>query len=111
LPGGSDEHVDLPLPQANGYDHGYMVVRIVGLTAFRRKRSDWKGYDLAPSSFLPPYAEDLLAAAQWAWVFGGMGSWNDMSFEGDDSTEYAQLTQELYAAVNEAVVVATNATA
>lgn len=81
------------------------------LAALNGNRSDWKGYDLAPSSFLPPCAEDLLAAAQWAWVFGGMGSWNDMSFEGDDSTEYAQLTQELYAAVNEAVVVATNATA
>jgi hypothetical protein len=81
------------------------------LAALNGKRSDWKGYDLAPSSFLPPYAEDLLAAAQWAWVFGGMGSWNDMSFEGDDSAEYARLTQELYAAVNEAVVVATNVTA
>lgn len=81
------------------------------LAALNGERSDWKGYDLAPPSFLPPYAENLLAAAQWAWVFGGMGSWNDMSFEGDDSKDYARLTQELYQAVNEAVVVAANATA
>lgn len=65
--------------------------------------------DLAPASILPPDARNLLAAVQASWVFGGMGSWNDVSFEGEELEIYGRSAQELYRALNEAVIVATNA--
>ena len=39
--------------------------------------------DLAPTGALGPLAVSLLKAAQRAWVFGRMGSWNDMEFAGE----------------------------
>lgn len=64
--------------------------------------------DLAPQNFLPEISLQLLAAAQAAWVFGGMGSWNDMAFEGQDEVEYNALSEELYQGLNAAIVVAAN---
>ena len=65
--------------------------------------------DLAPASALPLPAAQLLAAAQSAWVFGGMGSWNDMGFEGEDQETYERLSEELYKLLNATLVVAANA--
>lgn len=64
--------------------------------------------DIAPSKFLPQWADQLLGAAQTAWVFGGMGSWNDLRFEGEDQTKYDRLSEELYQLFNRAIVVAAN---
>ena len=47
-----------------------------------------------PMAPLP--AAQLLGAAQSAWVFGGMGSWNDLGFEGEDQALYDRLSEELY---------------
>lgn len=61
------------------------------------------------SDLLPPvgYGEEarrVLAACAHAWVFGGMGSWNDLSFEtAGEQTEYESLSGELYAAVNRGI--------
>jgi hypothetical protein len=45
----------------------------------------------------------LFYAAAHAWVFGGMGSWNDNWFEAEDvQTEYQRVTANLFDAVNEA---------
>jgi hypothetical protein len=63
--------------------------------------------DLAPQGFLSLAAERLLAAAQAAWVFGGMGSWNDTYFDGDKQ-EYEQLSERLYHALNLAAIDAAN---
>jgi hypothetical protein len=65
--------------------------------------------DPAPS---PPYQEDILpsnaslrrrqlaAAAVQAWVFGGMGSWNDMGPSvAADQGEYEHLSRQLYDAL------------
>jgi hypothetical protein len=38
-----------------------------------------------------------------------MGSWNDVGFEGADHDIYQRSSQELYRALNEAVIVAANA--
>lgn len=48
-----------------------------------------------------PRGRTLFGRARAAWVFGGMGSWNDLGFAGDtpEAREYAELTDELYAAV------------
>jgi hypothetical protein len=55
-----------------------------------------------------PEAHALAAAAARAWVFGGMGSWNDLSFQGEAQQRYEQVSEELYRAVLGALVAATN---
>ncbi|HET9639529.1 MAG TPA: hypothetical protein VFP12_10010 [Allosphingosinicella sp.] len=60
--------------------------------------------DLAPPGFLSPEARRLLAASQAAWVFGGMGSWNDEDYgvEGNGLTEtlFGRLQAALAAVVD-----------
>jgi hypothetical protein len=65
--------------------------------------------DLAPQNGLSLPAAQLLGAVQAAWVFGGMGSWNDVGFEGEDQILYERLSEDLYRLLNTAIVVATNA--
>jgi hypothetical protein len=56
-----------------------------------------------------PLARRLFAAAYAASVFGGMGSWNDQSFEDrGENDEYEQISGQLYAALNAAVQSAAN---
>ncbi|HJZ98499.1 MAG TPA: hypothetical protein VKE70_18440 [Candidatus Solibacter sp.] len=64
--------------------------------------------DLTPQGLLSRPASQLLAACQAAWVFGGMGSWNDMSFQGAEQSQYERLSYELYALINRAICAATN---
>ncbi len=66
--------------------------------------------DLAPDGFLPAEAAAILDAAQSAWVFGGMGSWNDMGFDGDDEKQYERVSEQLFQVVTEAIVAAANST-
>jgi len=65
------------------------------------KLDDKDGLDLA--------ARQLLGAAEAAWVFGAMGSWNDLVFKGETGETYNELSNRLFALVNEATVAATNA--
>lgn len=63
--------------------------------------------DLAPAT-LPLEARQLLAAAVTAWVFGGMGSWNDIGFaDTARRSEYDRLTDTLYRSVLAAFVAVT----
>ena len=64
--------------------------------------------DLSPNNFLDLEAYQLLAASQTAWVFGGMGSWNDMGFEGNDQIEYDRLSDDLYRLLNGSYLTAAN---
>ena len=57
---------------------------------------------------MPPLAETVLAAAQNAWVFGGMGSGNHMSFEGADQVEYQRVSNLLFETLRTAITDATN---
>ncbi len=45
----------------------------------------------------------ILNAAQHAWVFGGMGSWNDIGFDGNDAKEYDRVSERLYQALVRAI--------
>lgn len=56
----------------------------------------------------PEPARRLLGAAYGAWVFGGMGSWNDLGFE-DDAVhgEYETLSADLHSAIMQAIHAAT----
>lgn len=65
--------------------------------------------DLSPPGLLPARASAVLDAAQSAWVFGGMGSWNDMGFNGADGKEYDRVSEQLFQALTEAICVAVNA--
>jgi hypothetical protein len=48
----------------------------------------------------PDLAQRLISASYAAWVFGGMGSWNDLYFEtNDDNLQYEEISRVLYAAV------------
>lgn len=64
--------------------------------------------DLLPKGF-DPAGRRLLAAASKAWVFGGMGSWNDNWFEGDVEATYRSVSKSLYAGVTTAIDAAANA--
>lgn len=69
------------------------------------------GEGVTPAAFPAPVeARRLLAAAQSAWVFGGMGSWNDMGFD-DDSVQasYDALSHALFNVVMRALRDGTNA--
>jgi hypothetical protein len=67
--------------------------------------------DLAPDGLLSLPAKQVLAACQAAWVFGGMGSWNDLGFEGQEQSRYQGLSDELFALLNTAIAAAANSTA
>lgn len=65
--------------------------------------------DLYDEMLMPARAAQVLQAAQSAWVFGGMGSWNDMGFEGEIDAEYRRVSDNLFTAVHEAIIAAANA--
>ncbi len=50
----------------------------------------------------------MLAACQACWVFGGMGSWNDMGFDGEEQREYEELSGHLFSACKDGICAAVN---
>lgn len=66
--------------------------------------------DIAPAGFLSLDAAQLIGASEAAWVFGGMGSWNDQFFQGETQTIYERLSEDLYRLVNDSIVAAANST-
>jgi len=59
--------------------------------------------DIALPGQLNEDAESLLKASMRAWVFGGMGSWNDMGFDQPIQTEYENVSDRLFDVVHEAI--------
>jgi hypothetical protein len=48
------------------------------------------------------------AVPEGGWVFGGMGSWNDLNFDPESENDrYNMLTSELYSAMTDAIQKAT----
>lgn len=70
---------------------------------------DFYHKDMIPEDMLALGDMQLFGCAARAWVFGGMGSWNDVWFEGDDRDIYRDLSDRLFWTIIEALVVATNA--
>ena len=64
--------------------------------------------DLAPAGYLSDPAGTILDACQKAWVFGGMGSWNDMGFDGEEQKEYERISEQLFQILNQAIAEAAN---
>ena len=120
------------VPQVEKHDLGVMQTRLrqvlVDIEKFARENGEegWaqvfkdaldrldaeqtsKVADLVPEdSGYSEQAHRLLLAASGAWVFGGMGSWNDIVFQGEAGTEYERLSASLYDTVVTSVVAATN---
>lgn len=66
--------------------------------------------DILPATNYTAEARGLLSACESAWVFGGMGSWNDLGFDGDAlQRRYDAISVELHAAVLGGIVAAVNA--
>ena len=66
--------------------------------------------DLLPDVGYTLAARQLLASAARAWVFGGMGSWNDVYLEDERSrTEYERVSGDLWHAVLNGLCGAVNA--
>ena len=74
------------------------------LTEFEPQASD----DFIPSGIYSKEARQLIETAFRSWVFGGMGSWNDLAFNGEDHEQYGVLTGKLYEAVCIAIVSGVN---
>jgi len=66
--------------------------------------------DIALPGQLSEDAESLLKGSMRAWVFGGMGTWNDMGFEGALQTEYENVSDSLFDVVHEAIEAAVTST-
>lgn len=65
--------------------------------------------DMVPAGLLELPAQHILACCSSAWVFGGMGSWNDAGFDGVDGVTYTQVSDRLFDAILDGLTVATNA--
>lgn len=82
--------------------------------AFESGRSALKGKSepdlngIALRGQLPLHASRLLAASQAAWVFGGMGSWNDLGFDGEDQRQYEAISDNLFRLINSSLIVTAN---
>jgi len=92
--------------------NGFMGVFADALDTLNSKGKKLHGYhkDLAPHGFLSSEALTVLDACQQSWVFGGMGSWNDLWFEVDAQKEYVRLSAQLLQTVNEAIIAGANST-
>lgn len=65
--------------------------------------------DILPASNFSLEARQVLASAMQSYVFGGMGSWNDMGFQKPEiQNEYERVSKELYEAVKFATTMASN---
>ena len=64
--------------------------------------------DSLSSSFQNIESLQILCSCQAAWVFGGMGSWNDMGFDGEDQVVYEKVSDDLYKTICEAIPAAVN---
>jgi hypothetical protein len=54
-------------------------------------------------------AQQLLFGAATAWVFGGMGWWNDMGFDDKEVQEkYLRLSEQVYEQIIQAIIATTN---
>ncbi|MBN2231062.1 MAG: hypothetical protein JW779_15870 [Candidatus Thorarchaeota archaeon] len=74
------------------------------LLEFEPKTDD----ELLPAGIYSKEARQLIEGALSSWVFGGMGSWNDMSFDGDDQDLYSTLSDRLYTAICSSIVSGVN---
>lgn len=65
--------------------------------------------DILPDAGFDLETRQVMAAAMQSFVFGGMGSWNDLGFADKKlNEEYQRVTRELYEAINMSIMIASN---
>lgn len=65
--------------------------------------------DMLPDKGFSLGVRQIIASATQAYVFGGVGSWNDLVFEKPEiQEEYEKVTSKLYETVKYALVMASN---
>lgn len=98
------------LTQRHGPGYGYWAKAFEkGLNCLAAtEEPDLEG--IALKNQLPLLEAKLLAAAQNAWVFGGMGSWNDIGFDGQDQKEYERISEELFPLLSDSLTAVVNRT-
>ena len=64
--------------------------------------------EFIPVGIYSKESRQLIAGAFSSWVFGGMGSWNDLAFSGNDQEYYTSLSEELYLTLCQAIVSGVN---
>jgi hypothetical protein len=65
--------------------------------------------DMMPNSRYSKESRQILAASSQAYVFGGMGSWNDLGFDKPElQKEYEEVTKTLYQAIKMSILMASN---
>lgn len=69
---------------------------------------DYPGLDFLDLTDLDADARRLIAASAQAWVFGAMGSWNDLSVSEELSARYEETSEALFLALQRAVTAAAN---
>jgi hypothetical protein len=70
---------------------------------------DYYHQDLIAGKYYSLPAKQLLFSAASAWVFGGMGSWNDLGFDtAEDNQRYSDVSAGLYDAINRSILTAVN---
>jgi hypothetical protein len=70
--------------------------------------SDYPGLDFLDLTELDAQRRLLLTATAQAWVFGAMGSWNDVGVEEAARARYEQTSEALFLALQRAVTVLAN---
>lgn len=64
--------------------------------------------EFLPAGIYNKESRQLIEAANASWVFGGMGSFNDLSFNDPDQELYLSLSDKLYRSICDAIVSAVN---
>jgi hypothetical protein len=70
--------------------------------------STYPAIDFLDLTDLSPDARRLIAAAAEAWVFGAMGSWNDIGVDAAQKQRYDATSEALFNALTRAVIAAAN---
>lgn len=64
--------------------------------------------DIVPVGLLNLEFLQIFGCCANSWVFGGMGSWNDVCFEHDDQVLYEEISERLFTTIVRGLVIATN---
>jgi hypothetical protein len=113
--GDAIDRLERALDQAIGFAHRHAelshfnAVFTNAMELGRADGPDLPSHNLFPDSGYTTGARRLAAMAQAAWVFGAMGSWNDMGFqEPEVEREFQDVTSALFSAILFAVIAAVN---
>ncbi|WP_443946868.1 hypothetical protein ACJVDH_07110 [Pedobacter sp. AW1-32] len=88
---------------------GQIFSRALAVLNSENPEKEYFHHDLIVNANYSIAAKQLLYAAASAWVFGGMGSWNDMGFPDHASEKlYSELTQILYADILDSITATVN---